>query len=227
MTNAIGTGDLLLFSASSLPGLLIQGATLSAWNHVGIAVRLGRQEELYVLETNYRTRFDHTSGNVVSGVALVPWSDMQHRYSQIAVRRLLPIFRTALQQELTGRFILDFAGIAYPTLTDVIFSKWLRLYRPSSISICCTDLALYYYQYTVAPEYHPLTGRLFVQPTTIVSNISNDHTMPGDCVYAESELLAPIEYIKLSNYHQSVVGVVVVIVIAVTLVVLILLGRLS
>jgi len=167
------TGDVILCSNNTATGFLLRSATSSAWNHAGIAVRLGGDGcltaddsgELYVLELNADKRFDILSGEIMAGMSLTQWEWAQHRYNSVVKRPLRAEHRTSSFLRRAERFIKRHHGASFSASFTPFLGVWLGLplagsqrYQDGRREFFCTEMMAEFYQYSLQGSLSQLFG---------------------------------------------------------------------
>ena len=88
--NELNTGDIILYSGSSVASKLIQWASGSRWSHIGLVIKLEEYDLLTVWEATPASNVkDIFSNTIRKGVQLLPLSERIHAYDgSISIRKL-------------------------------------------------------------------------------------------------------------------------------------------
>lgn len=164
----VRTGDVLLFSSNTATGFLLKTFTSSKWNHVGAAVRLGRdgrislnyEGRLYILELNSGRRYDVISDSLLAGLTLTEAEWVVGRYNLIAMRKLKGEFRNKTLTDRIGEFLDKHHGTAFSPSFLPFIGVWLglplagdnRTGEDGKPELFCSEMLSLFYEHCVGTQ---------------------------------------------------------------------------
>jgi hypothetical protein len=146
------TGDLVLFSGSSLFSSVIKWAIGGKWSHVGVVVRSPLHERVLLWEsTRLADLVDVETGRAAAGVQLVYLSDRLARYAgEFKLRQLDRPVTPEMEQAFAKRRA-ELSGRPYELekleLLEAAVDGWFRALKEERLnSLFCSELVAEAYQ---------------------------------------------------------------------------------
>ncbi|CAK7994998.1 Hypothetical protein POVR1_LOCUS516 [uncultured virus] len=202
----IQTGDLMLFSRKSVPGLFVQTFMNSPWNHVGIALRMKDSQlslhdgDLYVLDVRAVKRYDEWTKTVKSGAGCSPIAFSLRNSSRIAWRQMSADYQDHNFLDRLKEFINRTIDTKNGT-TSQMLSIWsgIRLYQGDENRCSCSEYVARYLSSVVTPDRTDLGKKYpaadwLVSPGSFSAQTSGQSKIFADEVYVYSHARQTVTY---------------------------------
>jgi hypothetical protein len=158
----LNTGDLVLFSGTTLSSRIVQLFTFSRWSHIGVVVRLpeyGNQPLLWEL-TRASKLPDVKYGALGDGVQLVSLDDKLKTYAgDVAIRRLRGGCDEEKRLLLLRELLANWQTKPYRNIVHKNLSAWWRGEEATTISkqggFCSEFVAEVYKRWQLLPSDRP------------------------------------------------------------------------
>ena len=213
----VKTGDVLLFSSNTPTSFITKTMVSTEWNHVGIAIRLKKNNEisldengkLYVYETNTNERYDDYFKKRIIGAGFSRVKEIFPRYNKISCRPLKEKFRENSLKKLTETFINTYYGYTFPNRMGPFISVWLGLPLSEKYDgeMFCSELTTHYFKMCTSHAFEKKEKNHLKNIFGFFGHLSEDLILPSHYskfITPKSPIFQNIEYIIYEQHADLI-----------------------